>query len=279
MIIQDSIHIAKSKPVSIGQGFRAAHFNSDMFDRRTGPVLMVDDFRMSVPTFPPHPHAGISAVTYVLPDSPGAHVSFDSLGQVVTIDPGSLHWFCAGNGAVHTEEPEYAPVHGLQIFVNLPIRAKRCAPHAQHLKSRDVPIVINDELIVRVVVGSFGGKTSPLEPPTPMMLLDFHSLKRVDTNVPLPSNWAGMVYVLNGQLIATWQSEVAEVTAGSAIGFESNGNSLQVQADVDTHWVLIFGETFQEPYCTGGPIIMESDQANQERYAAYHRGEFGTIPT
>ena len=59
------------------------------------PFLNVDDFRMSQPTFPPHPHAGFSAVTLMLEDSRGAFVNRDSLGDRSRIAPGGVHWTMA----------------------------------------------------------------------------------------------------------------------------------------------------------------------------------------
>jgi redox-sensitive bicupin YhaK (pirin superfamily) len=86
------------------------------------PLLMVDDFRMRAPTFGPHPHEGISAVTYLFEDSRSPHLNWDSLGNRLPVTPGSLHWLVAGNGVTHHAWPGGADpeVHGLQFFVNLP---------------------------------------------------------------------------------------------------------------------------------------------------------------
>ncbi len=238
---------------------------------------MVDDFHMSKPTFPPHPHAGISAVTYVLPESEGTHVSFDSLGQVVAIHPGDLHWFCAGRGAVHTEEPDDAPVHGLQLFINLPIKGKRNEPFGLHLNAADIPEVTQDNLNTRVVIGSYGGLTSPFNPPAPIMLLDFRSGAKAVAEVPLTAGWAGLIYVLSGQVSAHLDGAIAEIDAKHALGFESIGFPVQIEASSDARWVVLFGEALHEPYVSGGPIIMESDEANHERFGAYRRGEFGIL--
>jgi len=52
--------------MTIRERFRATHFEEAMFDGLIDPVVMLDHFHMRGPTFAPHPHAGISAVTYVL---------------------------------------------------------------------------------------------------------------------------------------------------------------------------------------------------------------------
>ena len=55
--------IVTGRAHSIGEGFTALHFSEEMFDGNMDPLLMVDDFVMTGPTFEPHLHAGISAVT------------------------------------------------------------------------------------------------------------------------------------------------------------------------------------------------------------------------
>ena len=77
----------------MGPGFSAYSLRS-LSDYPLDPFLNFDDFRMSVPTFPPHPHAGFSAVTYMFEDSPGAFINRDSLGDRSRIGPGALHWTC-----------------------------------------------------------------------------------------------------------------------------------------------------------------------------------------
>ena len=58
-----------------------------------------DEFRVTGRPFPPHPHAGFSAVTYVLEDSEGKLRSRDSLGNDLVTGPGGIVWTQAGSGA------------------------------------------------------------------------------------------------------------------------------------------------------------------------------------
>lgn len=56
------------------------------------PFIGVDHAWMSGPTFPPHRHAGFSAVSYVFLDSETGIDNRDSLGTRNLIRPGGLHW-------------------------------------------------------------------------------------------------------------------------------------------------------------------------------------------
>src|SRR3989475_9497444 len=65
----------------------------------------------------PHPHIGLSTVTYLFE---GRIVHRDSIGSVQSIEPGAVNWMTAGRGIAHSERtpPELRGVrrrtHGLR---------------------------------------------------------------------------------------------------------------------------------------------------------------------
>jgi redox-sensitive bicupin YhaK (pirin superfamily) len=63
----------------VNPGFSVAGLRPDA-SLTLDPFLSIDAFHMSQATFPPHPHAGFSAVTYMLPESPGAFTNRGSRG-------------------------------------------------------------------------------------------------------------------------------------------------------------------------------------------------------
>lgn len=75
-----------------GAVFSARQYPRQAFGDLIDPVLNIDWFEMSAPTFPPHPHAGFSAVTYLFADSPNGFINRDSMGETQDIRPGGLHW-------------------------------------------------------------------------------------------------------------------------------------------------------------------------------------------
>ena len=52
----------QGRPLEVGEGFSALSFEHKSFDGLMDPLVLVDHFTMSEPTFGPHPHAGMSAV-------------------------------------------------------------------------------------------------------------------------------------------------------------------------------------------------------------------------
>ena len=73
----------------------------------------------------------------------------------------------AGSGILHQEMPKGDPggrMHGFQLWANLPASLKMTRPRYQDVAAKDVPEVVDDDgTRVRIVVGSFWGRTGPVE--------------------------------------------------------------------------------------------------------------------
>jgi redox-sensitive bicupin YhaK (pirin superfamily) len=164
------------------------------------PFLGVDHAWMSAPTFPPHSHAGFSAVSYLFLDSETGIDNRDSPGTRNLIRPGGLHWATAGRGIVHEEVPAEAgkTVHSLQIFVNLAASQKDIEPFALPLEPEDVPVVQLPGAKVRVPVGSFQDACSPLEPPTEVTMLDIALEEGAELTVPIAAGHCAFVMPIYG---------------------------------------------------------------------------------
>lgn len=138
------------------------------------PFLGVDHAWMSGLAFPMHPHAGLSALTYVFLDSETGLANQDSLGNNIVIRPGGLHWIAATSRLMHVEVPaeKAKTVHFLQILVGLPTSIHGAKPFSLSLEPYDVPVVMMERAKVRVVLGKFDGVSSPIEVPNQITMLD-----------------------------------------------------------------------------------------------------------
>jgi redox-sensitive bicupin YhaK (pirin superfamily) len=276
----------QGQPLKIGNGFQAQHFGEQMFHGLIDPVVMVDHFHMSTPTFEPHPHAGISAVTYLFEDAASPHVNYDSMGNQGPIVPGALHWLAAGRGVVHTEQPEGAnpQVHALQIFVNLPASKKMQAPFAVHAEPADIPEYHASGVRVRVVAGTSNGihaaHTSQL--PEAFTLLDgFIAAGQCFSHV-LEPGWSAMLYALRGPLQLQTAGQLIDIPAEHAIGvgldsMAAQSAELQLNATKACHFVLLSGPALREPLVKHGPFVMNNMEDIMDRIRAYQRGEFGQL--
>jgi|SRR5579863_8009921 len=249
-MLANSIRITmpvRGAPFAIGTHFSAHSFRHTQFEGAMDPLLMVDHFRMTEPTFGPHQHAGFSAVTYVFEDSRSAHLNSDSLGNDLPITPGSLHWMVAGRGVTHDEWPDgdNPEVHGLQFFVDLPVSQKQIEPYAVHLESEDVPTYSDNGIRVRVVAGEFGDICSPVRLPQPFSILDGFLDAQAQLNIQMEHGWGAWIYAINGTLSISAEDETVELTQGLAIALDgfSDGDQLRIIARTDCHFIVMRGKS------------------------------------
>ncbi|SDX21506.1 hypothetical protein SAMN04515617_10272 [Collimonas sp. OK242] len=272
--------IVAGHDMEIGHGFHAKHFAENAFRGLLDPVVMLDHFHMSVPTFDPHPHAGISAVTYMFEDSASPHVNYDSLGNRGPIHPGDLHWFVAGRGTVHTEQPEgkNPHVHALQIFVNLPAGKKLIDPHAVHVDSVDIPEIHAAGVRVRVVTGESQEVRSPALLPEPFTLLDGFLEADGIFEHSVPAGWNAMIYAVQGRVsLSAGDDAMPQVLPeASALGV-GGATTLRLAAAGSAHFVILSGPALNEPLVKHGPFVMNTQEQMNDRLQAYQRGEFGRL--
>ena len=84
-----------------GSNFSVKRIELHELGERASPVVVLDDFRVRDRPFPPHPHAGFSAVTHVFEDSQSGLRSRSSLGDDAVVGPGGIVWTQAGSGVIH----------------------------------------------------------------------------------------------------------------------------------------------------------------------------------
>jgi redox-sensitive bicupin YhaK (pirin superfamily) len=109
----------------------------------------------------PHPHIGLSTVTYLFD---GEIMHRDSLGSEQAIVAGEVNWMTAGSGITHSERFEKARaqgdcLHGIQAWVALPKAAEEAEPSFAHHGIDDLPTYESGGLWARLVAGeAFGAK-------------------------------------------------------------------------------------------------------------------------
>src|SRR6201996_3510213 len=109
----------------------------------------------------PHPHIGLSTVTYLFD---GEIMHRDSVGSEQAIRPGQVNWMIAGRGITHSErfEKERAQggrVHGIQSWVALPKELEETDPAFAHHGTDDLPAYEGGGMWARLIAGeAFGAK-------------------------------------------------------------------------------------------------------------------------
>lgn len=111
----------------------------------------------------PHPHIGLSTVTYLFE---GSIDHRDSLGNFATIHPGAVNLMTAGKGIVHSERSPQserdkgAPMYGMQTWLALPDGKEELDPAFEQVMPDQLPIIEAKGVKARVIMGSLWGATA-----------------------------------------------------------------------------------------------------------------------
>ncbi|CUI06912.1 pirin family protein [Massilia antarctica] len=272
--------IAHLKPMNYGSHFRAYSLRGGETAEPIDPILGVDHAWISAPTFPPHPHAGFSAVSYLFLDSETGVDNRDSLGNHNLISPGGLHWTAAGRGLMHEEFPVETgkTVHMLQIFVNLAREQQSDAPRTLSLAPGDVPVVQLPGVKIRVPLGSYGEARSPLIPPTEVCLLDISLDEGAELLVPIAAGQSAFVMPIHGQLTVNGQHYELDKFTLPAFPAQATSHAIALTAHQGRVKAVLFtGSPLRQPVHWQGPMALASTEALAAALAAYQHGDFGTL--
>jgi redox-sensitive bicupin YhaK (pirin superfamily) len=276
------------------------------------PFLLFDDFRNENPDdylagFPWHPHRGIETITYVLA---GTVEHGDSLGNRGALGTGDVQWMTAGSGILHQEMPKGDPqgkMHGFQLWANLPSALKMTPPRYQDVSGRDIPDVTDDDgTTVRVICGTFWGKTGPVEGvAADPRYLDVSVPPGRKKRLPVETTRHAFAYVFAGSgtfrdasAPGSVQTEAVAadgrtlpdaeiiqppppVTRGdeqvgnrSLVLFDS-GDEVTVQAGDDgIRFLLVSGKPIEEPVAWYGPIVMNTREELRRAFNELRDGTF-----
>jgi hypothetical protein len=268
---------------AVGAG-HGGNFSVFRLDLRTlspfiAPVVGFDHYRMSGPTFAPHPHAGFSAVSYVFENSEGGLRNRDSLGDDMVVEPGDLLWTQAGSGVIHDEFPARngSMVEGLQLFVNLSKTNKEIAPRVYHAKATQIPVLRTSENRIRLLTGEFGGLHSPVTPAEPFQFFDATLTAPWTYSVPEHQNV--LVYVLSGSVAVGAGGSERTLGEHQAVGIRPDAPDIELhlQPQSRAHLLLLSGQDSRDSVVVHGPFIMNTQAQIAQAIERYQTGQMGHL--
>lgn len=178
--------------------------------RMVGPFIFFDemgpaDFGPGTGiTVRPHPHIGLSTVTYLFE---GEILHRDSLGYVQPIRPGAINLMTAGRGIVHSERAadelraSGQRLHGIQTWMALPDGAEEMEPAFQHVPAAALPVLDDGGVHGTVILGRAFGLESPVT--TCIETVYVHLELAAGASIALPDGVAELAaYVVDGQVAA-----------------------------------------------------------------------------
>ncbi|MDA9582368.1 pirin family protein [Amylibacter sp.] len=262
------------------------------------PFLLFDDFRNDNPLsfekgFPWHPHRGIETITYVLE---GNVDHADSLGNSGSLGAGDIQWMTSGSGILHQEMPKgnsKGQMHGFQLWANLPSELKMTNPRYQDVNSSEIPEIFEDDgTRVKVIVGSFWGKTGPVDGiAADPQYLDIYVPPGIKKTFPVDTYRKTFAYIFDG----SGAFDSASIPTGVLLEKEIRGEELNIRdmsgnrtlVSFDTgdfvtvqagengiRFLLISGKPIQEPVAWHGPVVMNTREELIQAFDELKNGTF-----
>ncbi len=238
------------------------------------PYLMFSDFRMTLPVFGPHPHAGISVMTYMRPDSQDSFINRDDLTGLTIIEPGGLHIMQAGAGMHHDEFPRVDGVEtsGFQIWFNHAEKDRLVAPKSINVDPAEVPEVESEHARVRIVHGKYAGKSTPYQMVTDADLL--HVYLKPNKVFRIAAREMAFVYGLEG----SGSADGNEILPQTLVNYSTEGKTIVISAGKDGLQFMFGGGTpINEPIIYGGPFVATTTEQMREIHRRYTRGMMGIL--
>ena len=241
-----ALELLPGKEVLLGESTRVRRLLPTIGRRLVGAWAFVDhygpDDLTSSPGMQvaPHPHTGLQTVSWLLE---GEVHHRDSLGSDVRFGPGELALMTAGHGIAHSEQspaPHPRFLHGAQLWVVLPESSREVAPAFEHHAT--LPGFSSDGLTAAVLMGSFGGATSPGTAYTPLVGVDLDLAAGADVEVPLEPDFEYGLLASSGSASV----EEAPLGQGAMLYLGSGRRTLRLRTDEPARLLLLGGEPFEE---------------------------------
>ena len=243
-----------------------------IFFDQFGPVLMRAGQGIDVR---PHPHIGLSTVTWLFD---GSIYHRDSLGSAQAISPGELNWMTAGRGIVHSERtaaPDLArdrKVFGIQSWVALPKSHEETAPAFEHVAMEQLPIIEERGISARIIAGSLYGATSPVKTHTDLFYADVQLAAGAALPLPVDHEERG-VYVAEGEVEVAGQS----FEAGRLLVFRP-GDAITILARSNSRVMLLGGEPMDGPRYIWWNFVSSSKDKIEAAKDDWKQARFGIVP-
>lgn len=202
--------IIEARRAEISPGFAVKRILPYQLRRMVGPFIFMDHGGpLNIPTgiagapdVLPHPHIGLSTVSYLLS---GKVTHRDSLGVEQEIKPGEVNWMTAGKGISHSERFEDpAMLAGgelelIQTWVALPEKDEESEPSFMNYKPDQLPVFTDTGVWMRLIAGDAYGLKSEVATHSPLFYL--HVILEQGARFGLPHGHSERgVYIVKGSV-------------------------------------------------------------------------------
>jgi redox-sensitive bicupin YhaK (pirin superfamily) len=225
---------------------------------------------------PPHPHAGFEVVTYLLE---GEFFHRDSQGHNQVARAGDINWMTSGRGIIHSEGPtdNFLQTGGsiqlLQLWINLPARDKAVLPSFSHYASQVLPVIESSGAWIKVLIGQFGGASSPVVTTTPIFCYHLKLQAGQRMQIPVAVDHNAALYVMQGKIRILHE----ELQSGQLAESMLDGDQLVFSALQDAELLVFGGLPIAEKVVSYGPFVMNSVEGIEQAMSDYESGKMGRL--
>lgn len=263
--------LLSAREASIGPASTVRRLLPHRERRRIGAWCFLDHFGPVPPgaggvDVGPHPHVGLQTATWLFE---GEIVHVDSTGARQTIRPGQLNLMTAGRGVAHSEDLGEAPrgVHGVQLWIALPDRARFVAPSFAH--HPDLPEVTYGGVRALVAIGETLDVRSPAAVHSPLLLAELEIPGALQVVWPLRPDFEHGVVVVDGGASV----DGIDAAPGALVDVPRGRAEVTIATTGPARLVLLGGAPFDEPLILAWNwVVRTADEALAVR-ERWERGE------
>ncbi len=237
--------------------------------RMIGPFIFFDHFgpahfQRGIPRtvdVRPHPHIGLSTVTYLFD---GEIMHRDSVGSEQAIRPGEVNWMVAGRGITHSERFEKAradggPMHGIQAWVALPREHEETAPQFANYSGDALPAHEDDGMWMRLIAGEANGMRAGANTHSPMFYA--HVTLTQGATVSLPNEYEERAaFVVSGSAAV----DGLDYGDGQMLVFEPRSGAV-IRANTAATLMILGGEPLGERYIEWNFVSSSKERIEQAK--------------
>ena len=223
----------------------------------------------------PHPHIGLSTVTYLFD---GSLDHKDSLGNDVRIVPGDVNLMTAGRGIVHSErtgqDVRRAPstLFGIQSWLAQPKHLEMGAPAFTHIEAEELPAFAADGLSGRLILGEFQGYASPLKTEWDTVYLEVKMGKGASLEIPKTIEERAL-HLVSGRLEVS-----GSVVEARQLAVLRPGSDIAVQAAEGSHLLLLGGAAMDGPRYIWWNFVASSVERLKSAAEDWQHRRFDLVP-
>lgn len=244
-----------------------------VFIDHMGPAQMKDYENLDIP---PHPHIGLSTLTYLFE---GAIMHRDSIGSELEIQPGAVNWMTAGRGVVHSERtPNYLRtsdknLHGLQIWIALPKALEAIEPSFTHISADEIPHWQQDGVSIKLIAGEALERKSPVPVHSPLYFIEIKSKSAQAVNIGQHLYGESALYILQGSI----KSE-GNIYEPKQLLIAKDSTLCTFEMSEDTIIYIFGGEPFPEERFINWNFVSSSKERIQQAKEDWIHQKFPKVP-